>query len=892
VSPRISAALEAAQTASVRETGLKVAIIQDNLNNWEYIAGESFSSDIYLPVAGSYKNFEREYYKYRGGAAICVLSNGNIVRVRNGNPADLSDRKLYVQEITDPTDPSQWTTWSLLYSGNHYGRPEIMANGTSYVVYHAKVDGLYRNNSLEIVPMDMGENGLQLLQFSPVRNHLDAGWITLLGTDLYDDNRVMVHHFTDNVVSPTYYMNDNSNFRRWASSIAGWMVGSEIHRVQYGPLYVDCRSKFKDSIWHQVQTGLTNRLLDAPQLLRGLGGAGLISFEGIFLYQFSDGFYYLFTGEVHDQIVGDAQEHATNLSGLLLTWTRSKDLVHWSQPVIGPPALDVEHLAGAVERNGYIYWADNGQAWRRPMASTSTQLENYIPSLSFSIPRDNQSGSGSAVVANPDNVNSWLLDVSDYELQIQAGIKTAAGNYEFVEFDRFFLKRCLRVTDGAVSRINMPFGNLWQRLEAPLKDTYNFVGKLEWADWSAGKKNQTFNYYFASDTSPSVVGNRLKTTGDVLFAGWRGHNFDMTVEFFDFNADISVLARYKDANNWAKFVIGASTIQLFEKKNGVVDFKRSWGISRTKPCTVRVLMHWNYYELYFNGVMLEGIEHRFATSAPGYVGFSSTASYQVRSFTFEDWEFDYSLKDLLQTALALGDFHDAVVTGADEKAYAVIWGPQTDVPSAAEALRQIMGGLKLQLAYRGGVITLDKFIDRSNPRTLQNTLFSTEHESEEGAHLNVAVVDGNEFFWIYVDRDRLLSHDRQVLGYFDLPELLTLQAVQSRALEEIVNSNKGPQPRGSSILLFDLWRMDYAIWIDNLGQASVVRIEGIDVDLSQSETPFQRMKLDTATLSDLSPTFFIGIESAEAVGTPTILLKGVIYPASINSAEAVGTPTV
>jgi hypothetical protein len=147
---RISAELEAAQTARVRETGMRLTLSDERVNLWEWVAGQTIPAAFYRTGTGTARDVDFE--DYRGSAGMCILSNGHIVRVRNGDDEDQTDRQIWVQEITDPTDPAQWEAWTVLYSGTHYSA-SVQPNGTSYKVYHSKAGGgIYINNVLKVDP--------------------------------------------------------------------------------------------------------------------------------------------------------------------------------------------------------------------------------------------------------------------------------------------------------------------------------------------------------------------------------------------------------------------------------------------------------------------------------------------------------------------------------------------------------------------------------------------------------------------------------------------------------------------------------------------------------------------------------------------------------------------
>jgi hypothetical protein len=203
------------------------------------------------------------------------------------------------------------------------------------------------------------------------------------------------------------------------------------------------------------------------------------------------------------------------------------------------------------------------------MGPTTYDITNYVPEIDFEIPRDNQASSGSATVANPNGINDDLKKYTDKEIRIEVGLKTRTGQYEFQEFDRFWIKKTEHELEGKVNRLHLTFTNILDRLDNPFRDVYNFVGNIDWNDFSTGKRNQAFNYFFASDTNPKVnTDHHLVTSGIVLFTGWKGQNSDVSAHFTGVSTKVGLIARYKDSKNYIYLTLNGSTLELHEVYQG------------------------------------------------------------------------------------------------------------------------------------------------------------------------------------------------------------------------------------------------------------------------------------------------------------------------------------
>lgn len=845
---RLGAGILAAQIAQSRETGLKVSIIDEVLNGWEYLTGTAQDARPYAssqpPSSG------QQYWSYRGQSDVCILDNGNIIRVRN----DVDDRQIYVQTITDPTVASQWTSWSLLYSGTHYSVAIAPDTASTYVVYSCKSDGVYRNNVKQwdqtdtmVVKCHRGSDG---------RQQKDVLWITKVALGQYISEagyalRKFHQFFTTNItsVTPTEVEWNWSWVRSSVNSFE--RDDGKIIKITSIPIYAPSPAKNSgESVFTTTHDAIADvTKYDEPRLIRGVPSDwGYTNLSGFNVFKLSDGYYYLFYVEAH---VSDEWEFTSSIT-VPLIWQRSKDGIVWSEPT-HTGFNQVWGFAGVVESGGYVYLCGNGQVYRRTITPVEYEISNYVTKLNWESPADNQAGTGQMVIANPEGVNDAIKTLSDRRVIIQPGIKLDTGDYEYATLDDFWMKRISRSIEGTANRLTGEFGNLWDRLDNPLRDVINFIGKTIYHDWQAGTPNEAFAYYFSDAEEPTKEINGLRVTGGgkMLWTGWKGYNPEFNVTVTSVSA-FNVLFRYVDEDNYMYLEFDGSNAKVHEVVDGVdtqigstiggVGGTLRWGIK----------CKWREIQVYRKDVLVGTITASTYANpnhlSRGYVGVEATGNYLVTFWDFQDLEFDYSSEDLIRQAIAFGDYHDVKIGGAAARQYALMWGPQTDLPTAADALRQLLEAEKLELIWRDGFIEVGQFKETDPIRVLENEIFESEDVNEADRRINLSIVDGNDTSWMEIDGDDVIDRDRMIQSYLDLPELLDWDSVKNRAIEEIRRGKVGDSPRGQIPLQFDIWRMDPITWIDNTGLSRNVRVEGIRVEIDQGANPYQREELDTSLL--------------------------------------------
>lgn len=873
---RVNSSLLDAQESFARETGLKVTVIDERVNRWEEVVGDrtalkiaevhNVSGDPNLPT----------YYSYRTQAKVIKLDNGNVVRVRIGKQTngvtDPNDRQVYIQTITDLTDVDQWETWTLKYSGTHYAIELVQTGADTYDIYTSKPGvGLCKNNAVAWATASDGADLGNTIFISAVQADWDkededsVPYYRQLNLCVVkpgkDGLRYMDYYYTSDVdsTSPSATLITNYFWTRHLISTL-LMDDGNFLIIETMPI-TDPRSPNRtDSITCRIQSSPRPSISNPPLVIRGFGGDyGHNTISGARVFKFSDGYYYIFYRESH---VDDAWQAISNTD--LFVWQRSKDGLHWSEPV--HCGFQPNERAGAfeatVDGEDWVYYCGNGDVHRRPATSKSYSIENYVPSLSWDSPRDNQEGSGSVTVANPAKVNDFLLDLSDRRIKIEPGIK-AGDSFEFVQLEDNWIKSVVQESEGAKSRINIALGNVWSRLGTPLRDTVNIIGKTNYHDWDEGLPNQPFNYFFDSG-EPTIVGNSLKVSeGGALWTGWKGINPEFDFHFSTWNIEFYI--RYVDENNYIKVSYtepSAGLITITQVKDNVSSTLDTASTSKlstafggfTKHFFVRI--RWNFLELWVTHPSLGKIGlGEFTLNdgdtdyllSPGYVGWNSDSEYTISKFNFTDFEVPISSGDLIKTALAMGDYHDVIVPEGSQQ-YNLIWGPQTDLQTPAQALQNILEAEKLELVWRDNQIQVGQFKGVAPVKTITDRIIKTDYVDEASRRVNLVTVDGNDSSWIEVDSEDSQDRDRQIVAYYDLPELKTADEVKARAAEELRRSTLGQSPGGEVPLFFDLWRMDPIVWVDNQGRSYNVRIEGISVDINQSDEPHQRETLDTSIL--------------------------------------------
>ena len=153
------------------------------------------------------------------------------------------------------------------------------------------------------------------------------------------------------------------------------------------------------------------------------------------------------------------------------------------------------------------------------------------------------------------------------------------------------------------------------------------------------------------------------------------------------------------------------------------------------------------------------------------------------------------------------------------------------------------------MTWRNGTITVGQFKELEIIRTIQNESLNFETTEESGEHINLAAVDGQEDSYTAIDGPDTRARGRQIVAYFDVPELDTTESVVARANEEIRQGVVGTKFTGEAPLFFDLWRLDGVTWYDPAGVAHDLRIHAIEVTINQGTQPSQHGRYEMSPLS-------------------------------------------
>lgn len=850
---RINLQLVAAQAGTVRRTALKVQVLDSQLNGWTEHAGTAIQiGDLNTPSSDKAATTSPSYRYYRLQMGMCILTNGNIIRVRVGN-GTYADRQIYVQTITDPTVAAQWTSWSLLYSGTHYAVGVAPATASTYHVYAAKSAGIYKNNVLK-------QSITNVIEINPVKGQTDAMFVTKLNVDSVDDKRVMDHYYSPNIET-TAFADDKVNYRWIRSEISALLLDNgKIARAQVAGFYIDPRStNLAESLTISIAPAYTNIEPETPPyIVRGfVGQAGSNSIINPHLTKMNDGFYYLFYTESRYDY---DKTYSVSISQTVF-WQRSVDLIHWSEPVaIGYPNMNPTGIA-VVESGNYAYLANNGSVYARPTAVTTYTISDYVPEVELEIPRQNQGGSGVIKVANPNGINDFLHNRTDCEVLVQAGIYCSDGVYRYVDFNRWWIDRVKSEVDGQVNRLSVTLYDMWKRLDNPLRDNYNNVGCVVWNDWATARKNALYNYYYRGGTVKAISEKTSKyvqvknptSKNAFMYTGVKSHNGDISVRFRgspSSSRKIGILYRYTNENNYYWCYSDGADIRLVRVRNGASTVLYTDTTNVSGWFTLRVVYRWGIHRVYLNGILQFTYNETLSGTAPGYAGVRGTSGdFTFDNFKFTDWLPKITTNDLITSLLAMGDFHSPSVAGGEQSQLAIVWGPQTELNTPAKALASLAEQYKLELAWRDARVTVGQFKDPTVVLEYENQVLDVKRTEEVGRRINLASVDGREDSWIEIDGPDTRIRGRQIVAYFDVPDLVADDDVRLRAQEEIRKGVVGSTYEGNLPLQFDLWRMDGIRVTNNVGEVLDLKVEGIKISINQSTAPRQNMTLDMSPLT-------------------------------------------
>lgn len=518
------------------------------------------------------------------------------------------------------------------------------------------------------------------------------------------------------------------------------------------------------------------------------------------------------------------------------------------------------YAAGTGTYTSYAYLGNNSSVYRRSTDTITYDISDYVPSGELELPKSNQAGTGDISIANPLGVNDALLDLTDCEVTVEVGLLCSDGTYRYVEFGRWWIDKVTAEIFQRTSRLKLTLYDLWRRLDNPLRDNYNNVGCVVWRDWGTALRNQLFNYYPKGGTYAAVPVSTyayvqvtgVTTKNFCLYTGWKGHNGAVEARFRaapTTTKKLGMVYRYRDDNNYYWAYADGATIYLTRVVGGVSTTMSTGTKAISGWFTMKVDFRWGIHRVYINGVLEKTYNEALSGDSPGYAGVRGTAAYGFYQFSFDDWQRPITTNDLITTLLAMGDFHSPSVAGGEATQLAIVWGPQTDLNTPAKALLSLCEQFKLDLAWRGGRVEVGQFKELTIVHTYENEVIDCTRSEEVGRRINLAAVDGREDSWIEIDGPDTRFRGRQIVSYFDVPELTTDDAVRLRAQEEIRKGVVGSAYEANMPLQLDLWRMDGITITDSNGTAHDLQVEGMKIQIEQGMSPVQRMTLELSPLT-------------------------------------------
>lgn len=891
-------------TTITRQTGAICRVIDDNLNSWEDHAGQ----DINIPVAYQYaagggpEEWEQGHWSYRGQAALCTrTTDGALVRVRIGDGSD-SDRTIYRQIITDPTDPSQWTSWTQLYTGDHYAIAiqADAAAGAGYRIIHSKDDGLYVDNTLKI-------SQTNIIRIKPMIEGPDidqaAGvvYYGVVGQDT-DGERAIDWYYTPdvNAGTPDTYA-DCANYRTYRQEVLPVLFEAEATDGNTRTFFSRFRSMAHDGgartkMASEILTseygqylGSTHSLYNLWQNVRFLRGpsgqAGYKSISNMHgLYvddpQFVKPMFYMFYVE---QTIDPAGNVLSNLKSPVF-WTRSLEKPYY-QTHPTPTGFSLWGLAGAAVYDDYLYLAGNDRVIRRPLSSTSTDFTDYLVEGEYDLPRDNEPATGNLSLANPANyvggelglVDTSSTGATERRVQFGLGMKAPTDtDYTFKSDAAWWIASLSKTKDETgLQRVNVGIGDFWHKLSNPYLGTYRQPGRFAWVDWQPETINQLYNYSVSgaseairyspagadADTVPRIraVSDDSNQYGEavVLFSGWRGENGYVKCRLWTWGG---VVFRYVDEDNYYKFEISSTGARLIQRVGGTTTTlsETLWPYTEPAGEVIEVYFRWNSVQAWWNHQGLVDISLPSAEMFVGFIGGISTTRVEMSNLSLSEFHQWLTLRELIRVVLAHADEH-LVQLEVDEETASIeqidlLWGPQSDFNTPEKVLRGLLTASQLNIVWKPddaevgdlgtGAIHVGRFTEGTPLYTIENEIIAQEQQGEVHGRPNVVAVDGETYSWTEYDRGDLVVRDASVHAYLDLPEIITPGGVRQRAVEELNSALRTNSPGGDVVWQPWFTRMDRHYWIAEDGSKFESRIEGLAVKFSQSLTPYQRATID------------------------------------------------
>jgi hypothetical protein len=736
-----------AVTTDTRQTGLIAKVIDNNLNAWEDFAGLDINIPAtYEPIDATDGDWDIAHWSYRGQASMCQLANGDIVRVRLGDWTNTAERRIQRQIITDPTDPSQWQTWSwLAYDDNYSVAVERDdAAGAGYRIYHGKSNGIYMDNVLLTAG---GAAGLKVVKIKPVYGQTNMIYFKGISEHPEGDRRyVYWAYLYDTVGHPTDITYDAGNYFQYHQDLVGIKSprDSDLYwRFRATPNESMAPNEYASDILTLERVHASEGTLDSNEIfniienveyLKGpsarAGFKRIDNLNAVFMADadYPDGTYYLYYTEQH------LDQHGNVLSNLKspLFFSRAPTEPGFMSEAM-PIGYSVWGFAGVVEADGYLYLAGNGRVLRRPLAATEIDITDYVIEGRYGLPRDNGTGRGVLTVANPNNIIGAQLGLgsaseqglTDREVQFGLGVKRVDGvGYTFKRDARWWISSLRKVRSGGKDNIEIELGDFWHRMSNPFRDTWRIPGHFTWSDWQPDAVNQLYNYTNAHDETTiynpdgaeeDTVPRLRAVSSDqalgpdssgtiTLFTGLPPSvNIYVSARFWA-NAG-GIVFRYQDEGNYFLAYGNSGGIYLYNVYDGdTVAELDSTNTPLEIGDVLSVYAQFGRIVVALNDVEVLDFTVYDWTSSLGFVGVYAPTLIEISNLLIEDFNWPINTQHLIKLLLAYVDEH-TVEFEEDEETLAapqldVLWGPQSDLDSPEKALRAVLETSKLNVVWR------------------------------------------------------------------------------------------------------------------------------------------------------------------------------------------------
>lgn len=731
-------------TTEYRQVATRAKIIDDNMNSWEDFAGADINVEVAYryPVGSGPDETAIDHWSYRGQAAMCKLGNGNIVRVRIGD-GSTSNKNVYIQIITDPSDPDAWTNWSLKYAADNYAiaieaDPIDPAN---YFIYTSQAGGLFINNVLKTPFFN------KVVRIKPVAFTTAAGFLFVQSVVTDDDGfRAMLWSYTTNIFNPgaSIWFGDVANNRQYRNDIV-CLKGSDSnhnlwHKFRAWTPEAGGRNQAASQILTLDTVDALNPLNDTQfniwrnaRYLKGPSGqGGFQTISNLYVTKLPDSSgdlnYFLFYNERQRDILGNT---LSNLK-MPLFWSLAAGVYPYYMSAPTPVGYSIWGFAGAVQSGNYIYLAGNGRVLRRSWPMTEISIENYILDGGYNKPRGNEKATGKLTCANPNNVLGSQLGLTSENtagltgrrLWLEIGKKLLTDNTpQWKRDSAWWISDLKKSKSDNKQHLEINFADFWDRLENPFLDTITLPGHFRWEDWNPGGVNQLYNWYNDTDElfryNPVVTDDylwtnpRLRTliSGDgplgggtvTLLQTWRGENG--YVQAVMWNINVGIVFRYQDSENFLYVIVKSNALELRQVVGGVDSLYYSTSGLFRPAYRLEVTFTFQSIDVSYNfgeaGFSISNATLPLFTGFTGFISMPGNTTLEVSNVTVVDWNEPMTTKELCKILLAYVGEHDSEIElESDESAQLdLVWGPQSDLDNPSKAFTQLLDSARIEAKW-------------------------------------------------------------------------------------------------------------------------------------------------------------------------------------------------